>query len=126
MSLSRQGRQLPAVGLVQWLLDWGVLVGLSHLGLPVHQANVAGRITARCWASGSTGASLSPAKARRWGAQFMRFLAMWVTLTWVSTEAIGTVDDYLGLEWAWLAKPAVEVALGGVGFLLSRYWVYRR
>ncbi len=127
MSLSRQGRHYLLIGLVQWLFDWGVMVGLSHLGLPVRQANVAGRITGALlgyWANGRfTFAGEGTGLGRT---QFMRFLAMWVTLTWVSTEAIGTVDDYLGLKWAWLAKPAVEVALGGVGFLLSRYWVYRR
>ena len=30
---------------VQWLLDWGVMVGLSHLGMPVEAANIAGRIS---------------------------------------------------------------------------------
>jgi hypothetical protein len=32
----------------------------------------------------------------------------------------------LGLRWAWLAKPLVEIALGLVCFVLSRHWIYRR
>ena len=45
MSLKRQGRHYLAIGIVQWLLDWGVMVGLSHLGLSVELANIAGRIS---------------------------------------------------------------------------------
>ena len=44
MSLTRQGRHYLLIGGVQWLLDWGVMVALSHWGLPVEAANVAGRI----------------------------------------------------------------------------------
>ena len=45
--------------------------------------------------------------------------------TFVSTWAIGNIDDWFGLRWAWMAKPAVELALGVIGFLLSRHWVYK-
>ena len=30
-----------------------------------------------------------------------------------------------GLQWAWVAKPAIELVLGVLGFLLSRHWVYK-
>ena len=45
MSLGRQGRHYLTIGILQWLVDWGVMVGLSHFGLPVEPANVAGRIS---------------------------------------------------------------------------------
>ena len=45
MSLGRQGRHYLAIGVVQWLVDWGVMVLLSHLGLVVELANIAGRIS---------------------------------------------------------------------------------
>src|SRR5690606_34649915 len=58
--------------------------------------------------------------------QLARFVAMWIGTTIISTWSVGVIDDYLGLKWAWLAKPGVELCLGVVGFLLSRHWVYRK
>lgn len=127
VSLGRQGRHYLAIGLLQWLVDWGVLVALSHLGMPVRPANVLGRISGALlgfWLNGRI--TFSGADTIVGRTQFLRFLAMWLATTAVSTVAIGAIDDYLGLKWAWLAKPAVEIVLGGVGFLLSRHWVYRR
>ena len=127
MSLSRQGRHYLTIGIVQWLLDWGVMVMLSHLGLPVRQANVAGRVSGAMlgfWLNGRI--TFAGEHTRVGRAQFLRFLAMWLVMTLLSTIAIGAIDDYLGLKWAWLAKPAVEVALGMLGFLVSRHWIYRR
>ena len=43
-----------------------------------------------------------------------------------SSCALATIDDALGLKWAWLAKPLVELALGALGFFMSRHWVYRK
>lgn len=127
MSLTRQGRAYLAFGAIQWLLDWGVMVSLSHLGLPVRQANVIGRICGALlgfWANGRfTFAGDHTTLGRT---QFLRFLAMWLATTFLSTYLVGSVDDYLGLKWAWLAKPLVEIALGLLGFLVSRHWVYRK
>ncbi|HEY4583412.1 MAG TPA: GtrA family protein [Lysobacter sp.] len=127
MSLSRQGRHYLAIGLLQWLVDWGVMVGLSHLGMPVEPANVAGRISGAAlgfWLNGRiTFAGDQTAIGRR---QFARFLTIWVLTTVLSTWSIGAVNRAVGLKWAWLAKPGVELVLGAAGFLLSRHWVYRR
>ncbi|MEG3191539.1 GtrA family protein [Lysobacter sp. D1-1-M9] len=127
MSLKRQGRHYLLIGMIQWLLDWGVMVALSHFGMPVRQANVVGRVCGALlgfWLNGRiTFAGDDTAVGRT---QFLRFLGMWLSMTLLSTLAIGTIDDYLGLKWAWLAKPGVELVLGGLGFLLSRYWIYRR
>lgn len=127
MSLLRQSRHYLAIGLLQWLLDWGVMVGLSHLGAPVEPANVAGRIcgaTLGFWANGRiTFAGADTTVGRR---QLFRFLVMWLGTTAASTWALATIDDVLGLKWAWLAKPLVELALGALGFFMSRHWVYRK
>ena len=92
MSLTRQGRHYLAIGVVQWLLDWGVMVLLSHLGLVVELANVAGRIagaTVGFWLNGRiTFASEDTRIGRR---QFGRFLMMWMLSTLVSTWAIGAM-----------------------------------
>ena len=127
VSLSRQGRHFLAIGLLHWLVDWGVMIGRIHLGMPVEPANVAGRISGAAlgfWLNGRiTFAGDQTAIGRR---QFARFVTMWVLTTVLSTWSIGAVNHAVGLKWAWLAKPGVELVLGAAGFLLSRHWVYRR
>ncbi len=126
MSVLRQGRYYLLIGVLQWLLDWGVMVGLSHAGLLVEPANVAGRVSGAVlgfWLNGRiTFAGDEHHMGRK---QFMRFLVMWLATTVLSTWAIGGIDDWFGLRWAWMAKPAIELALGGIGFLLSRHWIYK-
>ena len=127
MSLGRQGRHYLAIGIGLWLVDWGVMVVLSHFGLPIEPANVAGRISGAVlgfWLNGRiTFAGDGNGMGRR---QFGRFVLMWLLTTAASTWALGAIDDAVGLKWAWVAKPAVELVLGGIGFVLSRHWVYRR
>jgi putative flippase GtrA len=127
MSLTRQTRHYLLIGGVQWLVDWGVMVGLSHLGMPVEPANVAGRISGALlgyWLNGAiTFAGDEHALGRT---QLQRFVLMWLCTTAISTWAMGGIDDWFGLKWAWLAKPGVELVLGAIGFVLSRHWVYRK
>lgn len=127
MSLTRQGRHYLTIGMLQWLVDWGVMVVLSHAGMLVEPANIAGRISGAAlgyWLNGRiTFAGDDTALGR---IQFARFVLMWLTTTALSTMAIGTIDDHLGLQWAWLAKPLVELVLGVLGFVASRHWVYKQ
>jgi len=127
MSMLRQGRHYLGIGILQWLLDWGVMVGLSHLGLGIPLANVIGRISGALlgyWLNGRfTFASDVHQLGRK---QFARFLLMWIFFTFLSTLALQNIDQHVGRRWAWLSKPVVEVVLGAWGFLLSRYWIYRR
>lgn len=126
MTLRRHASHYLAIGFVQWLLDWGVMVGLSHLGMPVEPANIAGRVVGACvgyWLNGKlTFAGDDTAVGRK---QLARFILMWVFTTVLSTFAMGHIDEMFGLKWAWLAKPAIELVLGVIGFLLSRHWVYK-
>ena len=110
MTLTRHARHYTLIGGVQWLVDWGVLVAFTHLGMAVVPANIAGRIAGALLGSN----------------QLRRYLMMWMATTAVSTWSLGAIDHWLGLQWAWLAKPAVEAILGVVGFVLSRHWVYRK
>lgn len=127
MSLTRQGRHYLAIGILQWLLDWGVMVALSHGGLSVETANLAGRVTGASvgfWLNGRiTFAGDATVMGRR---QLARFGLMWIATTILSTWALASIDAAVGLKWAWLAKPGVELMLGLIGFALSRHWVYRR
>jgi putative flippase GtrA len=126
MSLRRHARHYLLIGIAQWLLDWAVMVGLSHLGLKIEPANIVGRISGAMlgyWLNGKiTFAGDDTAVGRR---QMARFGVMWIGTTIASTWAMGHIDDVFGLQWAWLAKPAVELALGVIGFFLSRHWVYK-
>lgn len=127
MSLRRQGPRYLLIGGIQWLVDWGVMVALSHFGLHIGVANVCGRVSGALlgfWLNGKiTFAGEDHAIGRT---QLLRFIAMWLVLTAVSTFAIEAIDDVLGRKRAWLAKPLVELMLGLVGFVGSRQWVYRK
>lgn len=127
MTLVRQAPRYLVVGTIQWLLDWGVMVLLSHFGLRIGLANIAGRITGAMlgfWLNGKvTFTGDEHVIGRR---QLLRFVLMWLVLTLLSTVAIELIDDVLGRKWAWLAKPLVEAALGVLGFIGSRHWVYRK
>lgn len=127
MSLSRQSRYYLVIGLLQWLLDWAVVVALTRTGMPIEPANVLGRIAGASlgfWMNGRF--TFGEGETTPGSAQAARFLLLWLSTTVVSTASLGVIDDVVGLHWAWLAKPAVELALGVVGFFLSRHWVYRR
>jgi putative flippase GtrA len=127
MSLTRQGRHYLLIGGIQWLVDWAVMVALSHFGMRVGPANVAGRVSGALlgyWLNGKlTFAGEDTAVGRT---QLLRFLAMWLVTTAISTWSMTHIDELFGLGWAWLAKPAIELALGVLGFVLSRHWVYKR
>lgn len=126
MSLTRQGPRYLIIGGLQWLVDWGVMVGLSHLGMLVEPANITGRISGALlgyWLNGKlTFAGDDTALGRT---QLRRFMMMWLCTTAISTWSLGAIDEHIGLKWAWLAKPGVELVLGVVGFVLSRHWVYK-
>ena len=126
MTLRRHASHYLAIGFVQWLLDWGVMVGLSHLGMLVEPANVAGRVVGASvgyWLNGKLTFAGDDTEVGR--KQFARFLLMWVFTTLISTWSMGHIDAMFGLKWAWLAKPAIELVLGVLGFVLSRHWVYK-
>lgn len=126
MSLPRQGGHYLMIGGVQWLVDWGVMVLLSHLGLPVEAANICGRISGAClgfWLNGRITFAGSDTRIGR--TQLRRFVTMWLCTTTASTLALGHIDDVFGLQWAWIAKPMIELSLGVIGFLLSKHWVYK-
>ena len=50
---------------------------------------------------------------------------MWLGITLLNTLAVALVDHRAGLAPAQALKPLVDVASAGLGFVLSRHWVYR-
>ena len=127
MSLGRHARHYLLIGILQWLVDWGVMVLLTHYGMQVEAGNVLGRVSGALlgyWLNGKlTFAGEDTALGRT---QLTRFVLMWLGTTIVSTLALGSKDDVAGHKCAWLANPGVEVVLGAIGFFLSRHWVYKR
>lgn len=126
MSLRRHLGGYAAVGLLQWLVEYAVMLALSQWVLPVAPANVAGRISGALlgfwlngkWTFSGDGRQLGRRAARR-------FLVMWVALTVLNTVAVDVVDQQAGLAAAQSLKPLFDVSSAGLGFVLSRHWVYR-
>ncbi|PJK08816.1 hypothetical protein CO610_04625 [Lysobacteraceae bacterium NML95-0200] len=125
MSLSRHLRLYLLIGLIQWGLDCALMMALSHSLLPVAQANIAGRVAGAAlgfWLNGRyTFASATPLTGR----PLIRFLTMWLTLTITGSLLLGWLQQQHSLTAAWLAKPLLEAGFAVIGFVLSRYWVYR-
>jgi putative flippase GtrA len=126
-TLLRQGGSYFVIGLVQLLVDWATFVAFSALGMAVEPANILGRIGGALlgfWLNGRfTFAGADTAVGRR---QLIRFFTMWIVTTIISTWGVAHVDRVVGLHWAWLAKPVIDLGLAAAQFLLSRYWVYKR
>src|SRR5690606_33364481 len=78
LSLGRHARHYLLIGGIQWLVDWGVMVLLSHYGMRVEPANICGRVAGALlgyWLNGKlTFAGDDTAIGRT---QLARFVAMW-------------------------------------------------
>jgi hypothetical protein len=55
----------------------------------------------------------------------IRFVLFWLAVTAASTWAVHALELQQGLHAAWLGKPVADGLLAGLGFLASRYWIYR-
>lgn len=127
MTLRRHASYYVAIGILQWLLEYGLMLALSEWVMPVEPANVIGRLCGAVlgfWLNGKwTFASADTHVGRR---ALLRFVLMWLVLTLLNTWIVGAIDEHLGLRKAQLFKPAVDLLSGGIGFLLSRHWVYNK
>lgn len=127
MSLFRQSSQYIAIGLLQLLLDWGVFVAATALGIPTAPGNLLGRVSGALlgfWLNGRYTFSQQGQQRHGWK-RFVRFLALWLVMTVISTVLVSYTASHVGLQMAWLAKPLVEGGLAGVTFFLLRHVVYR-
>ncbi|KAF1712585.1 hypothetical protein CSC70_03505 [Pseudoxanthomonas kalamensis DSM 18571] len=127
MTLLRQGRLFLLVGAAQLLLDWGVFVGATALGMPPPPANLLARVSGALlgfWLHGRhTFAHQGQARLGWW--RLTKFVLIWLSLTALSTWLVSSVAQHMGLQLAWLAKPLVEAALAVPAFFLWRHVVYR-
>lgn len=125
LKLLKQSMGYSLVGGAQFLLDWGVLVGLTALGMPASPANVVGRFAGAAlgyWANGRVTFPDSRSSSRR---RVLRFALLWLLMTILSTFAIHTIAAHGSLAKVWLLKPLVEGALAVLTFFACRHWVYR-
>ena len=109
MSLRRHLGGYAAVGLLQWAVEYAVMLSLSQWVMPVAPANVAGRISGALlgfwlngkWTFAGDGHHLGTRAARR-------FLVMWLVLTALNT--VEGLDYYTALT---IDGGTVDVTLDG-------------
>ena len=125
--LLRQGMAYGLAGGLALLLDWATFVALTWLGMPAIPANVLARLCGALLAYLLNGVfTFRDAEGSKLGwRRFGRYVATWCVMTLASTLAIQAVEQGAGLQWAWLAKPAVEAVLAAVTFVVYRIWIYK-
>lgn len=127
MTLRRHAASYAFIGIVQWLVEYGLMLALSEWVMPVEPANVIGRLAGAClgfWLNGKWTFAGDDTHLGRHAA--MRFIVMWIGLTVLNTWIVALIDDGFGLRIAQLLKPGADAVSGGIGFLLSRHWVYKK
>ena len=127
MTLRRHAASYAVIGIVQWLVEYGLMLALSQWVMPVEPANVIGRLAGAClgfWLNGKWTFAGDQTHVGRHAA--VRFIAMWIVLTVLNTWIVAFIDDRFGLRHAQLLKPLADLVSGGIGFLLSRHWVYKK
>lgn len=125
--LARQGASYVVVGLLALGVDWSCFVALTWCGLATALANFLARLSGAGIAYLLNGMyTFRDGGGSRLGwRRFSKFAIAWGVVTAISTLAMLAIEHKLGLNWAWLAKPIVEVALAGVSFLAYRHWIYK-
>lgn len=127
MTLRRHAASYTVIGILQWLVEYGLMLALSQWVMPVEPANVIGRLAGAClgfWLNGKWTFASDQTHVGRHAAA--RFITMWIALTVLNTWIVASVDDRFGLQFAQLLKPGADLLSGGIGFLLSRHWVYKK
>lgn len=122
-----QGLGYGLVGVLALLLDWSCFVALTWCGIATVPANLIARVSGAGIAYLLNGMfTFRDGEGSRLGwRRFARFAVAWTLLTAASTLAMQAIQAQAGLQWAWLGKPVVEVALAGISFLAYRHWIYK-
>jgi putative flippase GtrA len=118
------GALFVLVGLVQLAFDSSLFVALTAAGVPVVAGNLIGRVggaTLGFWLNGR----YTFGRPRLDRGHALRFAAVWIPLTFLSTALVGFVASRLGLHGAWMAKPIVEAGLAVISYFLWKHVVYR-
>lgn len=127
MSIVKQGVSYGFVGVVQIGVDWLTFISLTQLGILTGPANIAGRIVGAAlgfWLNGRftfAGDSARPVSSNH----AIKFMVSWMITTLLSTGAVILAAHTKGLHMAWVVKPVADLVLAAVGFLASKYWIYK-
>ncbi|MDR2244475.1 MAG: GtrA family protein [Burkholderiales bacterium] len=127
MNLARQSVLYLIFGLVQLVVDWLCFVALTWFGMTTVPANLIGRVSGALlgfWLNGKHTFSIAT-QGRLRPAHLARFIVMWCLTAAASTAAVTLAEGAEGLYFAWLVKPFFDATLAVIGFLLSKFWVYR-
>lgn len=126
MTLKRHLSRYAVSGLLQWALEYALVLALSQWLLPIAPANVIGRVGGALlgfWLNGRwTFAGPGHELGRRTA---LRFALVWIAMTAMNTAWVGLIAHLAGLRTAQLLKPVGDLLTSGVGFMLSRHWTYR-
>lgn len=125
--LAKQGVSYGVVGVLALVVDWSCFVLLTWCGIATAPANLLARLSGAGIAYMLNGMfTFRDQQGSRLGwRRFARFASSWIVVTAISTIAMQAIHAYAGMQWAWLAKPVVEVALAGGSFLAYRHWIYK-
>jgi putative flippase GtrA len=124
---SRQLILFGIIGGVQLCVDWACFVTLTWLGLAVIPANLCGRITGAAIGFVLNGRHTFAESGRNnlGRAQATKFILFWCVMSLLSTYAVWLAEQIFGLDGARAAKPVIDAALAGLGFISSKLWIYR-
>jgi putative flippase GtrA len=127
LKLSKQLVLFVMVGLVLVLVDWATFSLLFYLGMPLAPANVLGRAAGACLGFYLNGRiTFAEAGVARLGRhRMLRFIIAWVAWTALGTLLMHHSREIFGDQAPYLAKPVIEAFLAGLGFLSSRFYIYR-
>ena len=125
--LLKQGLGYGLVGFLQLIVDWLFFMGATAIGVATIPANLAARVLGAVlgfWLNRVITFRYNSGSRLGWR-RFFRFLASWTAMSILSTLAVYLVDSTAGLKWAWAAKPLIDASLAALGFLASRYWIFK-
>lgn len=126
----RTGHQLTLYALIggmQLGVDWGCFVLLTWAGIGVIPANLGARATGALlgfWLNGKF-TFASDGRPRLRMAHASKFAASWAFMSLLSTGGVWAIERMAGMGGARLAKPVLDAALAGLGFVASKLWIYR-
>jgi putative flippase GtrA len=124
-------RQVITFGLVggaQILFDSLLFVVLTFLGLSVPLGNLIGRVGGAClgyWLNGRYTFAQADGDSALSRKALVRFVISWGATSLVSTALVTALASSKTLEFAWIAKPAMDSLLAVAGFIILKKWVYR-
>lgn len=113
--------------MLQLMLDTGVYIALTSMGMLSVPANVCSRVAGALlgfWLNGAITFRDVAGEGLKWR-HLGRFFVSWSVMLALSTLAVGLVNENAGLRLSWFMKPVIDAFLAGVGFVVSRYWIYK-